>query len=117
MQVILPTGLVYPQYCIQYGAHYDQIRQTLDTVPEDASVAATTFYTAYLSNRDTLYDIRYAKQSHVLGCEYVVLTPKKSDDYKRYGSDGFHSLVKILEKNGYTLQTEYKGYVQIYRKG
>lgn len=113
---ILPTALHYPSYCLQYQAHYDQIRATLDTIPKDASVAATTFYTTYLSQRDTLYDIRYTTKEHLLSCEYVVLNAADSADYQSYGKDGLNSLISLLQNRGYTLHAEYPGKIQIYRK-
>lgn len=113
---ILPTALRYPSYCVQYQAHYDQIRTTLDTIPKDASVAATTFYTTYLSRRDTLYDIRYTTKEHLLSCEYVVLNMKDSSDYKAYGKDGLKTLLALLEDNGYVLHAEYPDRIQIFKK-
>ena len=56
--VIIPKASQYPQNCKTYAVYYDKIRDVLDTVPDGASVAATTYYTTYLSQRDTLYDVR-----------------------------------------------------------
>ena len=48
---ILPVALRYPSYCLTYSGYYDSLREVLDVVPDGASVAATTFYTTYLSQR------------------------------------------------------------------
>ncbi len=113
---VLPIAFLYPSYCVQYHDYYEQIRATLDSIPKDASVAATTFYTTYLSQRDTLYDIRYTTQEHLLSCEYVVLNVKSPSDYKAYGKDGYRTLVSLLLKNGYKLHAKYEGKIEIYKK-
>ena len=111
---IVPKAATYPRYCRVYAETYAQRREILDTVPDDASVAATTFYTAYLSNRETLYDVKYAALPHVLECEYVVLNPKETTSYKKYGDA--ETFTKLLEENGYRLIAEVEGQVKIYRK-
>ena len=111
---ILPKAVKYPLACVQYAEHYDRIRQTLAVVPEDVSVAATTYYTTYLSQRDTLYDVRYASREHLLECEYVVLNVTDEKSYKAYG--GFEDLVILLKSEGYELLAEYEGRMEIYRR-
>lgn len=116
---ILPVALRYPEQCVTYAAHYDKLRDTLDTVPDGASVASTTFYTAYLSRRDTLYDVRYASQEHLMSCEYVVLGVTDSGSYKKYAADGkngFENLTALLLENGYTRIAAYEGKLEIYQK-
>ena len=118
--VIVPTAVRYPKQAVQYADYYDGVRSVLDKVPEGASVSATTFYTAYLSDREVLYDIRYAAKEHVLETEYVVLKKSSSGEYKRYATggqdNGYENLVALLEKNGYTLWEEYPGVLAIYHK-
>ena len=111
---IVPKASLYPRYCRVYTETYAQRREILDTVPDDASVAATTFYTAQLANRETLYDVKYAALPHVLECEYVVLNPKETTSYKKYGDA--ESFITLLEENGYRLIAEVEGQVKIYRK-
>ena len=104
--IIAPTAIRYPVQAIRYYGYYQDIRETLDTIPDDASVAAPTFYTTHLSQRETLYDIRYCSREHLLEAEYVVLVLSANGDYKRYatrGTDnGLENLVQLLEYNGYT---------------
>ena len=110
---VVPKASNYPMYCRVYAETYAQRRETLALIPEDASVAATTFYTAPLSSRETLYDVKYASEDHILGCEFVVLNPKDTTSFKKYGSkDAF---VAMLEENGYTLHAELEGQILIYR--
>ena len=104
--VIAPTAIRYPVQAIRYYDYYQDIRETLDTIPDDTSVAAPTFYTTHLSQRETLYDIRYCSREHLLEAEYVVLVLSANGDYKRYATggkdNGFENLVRLLEYNGYT---------------
>ena len=116
---ILPKALKYPSYCITYGEYYDDLREVLDVVPEDASVAATTFYTTYLSQREELYDVRYASKEHILSCEYVVLGVTDTNSFKKYavnGEKGYENFVQLLEEQGYGKIMEYEGRLEVYRK-
>lgn len=112
--LIVPVAKTYPEYCEKYAGYYDEVRQVLDTVPEDASVTATTFYTTYLSQREVLYDIMYCTREHLLSTDYVVLNVTASSNYKKYG--GFDNVVRLLEQNGYELYAQRKGTVVVYHK-
>lgn len=118
--VIVPTATYYPQTTMEYKEYYAGIREALSKVPDDASVSATTFYAPYLSQREVLYDIRYASREHVLETEYVVLKLKSSGDYKKYATagqdNGFDNLVKLLERNGYEEYYTHGTILVIYRK-
>ena len=118
--VIVPEAEQYAMYCLQYETYYDNVRNTLSTIPEDASVSAPTFYTTYLSQRETLYDIRYASREHVLETEFVVLKIDSPGDYERYCTggkqNGYENLVLLLEMKGYTPYEEFPGVLIIYRK-
>ena len=97
-----------------------EIEEALDTIPEDASVTATTFYTTNLSQREILYDIRYCSMEHVLETEYVVLKLSSYSDYKNYATDGkdngYENLVWILEEHGYERYRSLEDVLEIYRK-
>ena len=110
---IVPKASLYPRYCQVYAETYAQRREVLETIPDDASVAATTFYTAPLANRETLYDVKYAVLPHVLECEYVVINPKETTSYKKYGDA--ESFITLLEENGYELIAEVAGQIAVYR--
>lgn len=116
---IMPKATQYPKQCKTYQAYYDSLRDVLDTVPEDASVAATTFYTTYLSQRDILYDVRYASQEHIFGCEYVVLSVTDKNSYKPYaenGERGYENFRDLVLAEGYVKIAEYPGRLEIYQK-
>ncbi len=98
----------------QYSAYYDGVRNTLDTVPDGATVTATTFYTTYLSQRDVIYDLNYATREQMLSTEFVVLELSREGDAKKYG--GMQGLIALLEKEGYSLYTQYGSAISIYRR-
>jgi hypothetical protein len=116
---IVPKAVRYPQYCAANGWYYDALRSVLDEIPDDASAAATTYYTTYLSQRDVLYDIRYAKTEHVLSCEYVAVGVTDKACLKKYavnGEMGYENFVALLESEGYVKIAEYTGKLEIYHK-
>lgn len=116
--VILPEAVRYPVKCIQYEERYDAIREVLNTIPEDATVTASTFYTTELSDRRCLYDIHYAKRENLLSSQYVVLAV--DGDYERYDGgkegSGFENLTNFLQLNGYTAAVELPEILVIYQK-
>ena len=116
---ILPEATRYPENCKTYGAYYDKIRAVLEVVPDDASVAATTYYTTHLSGRDTLYDIRYASKDHIFSCEYIALGVKSTHSYKPYaegGERGYENFCDLILAEGYEKIAEYAGQTEIYKK-
>ena len=116
---ILPKALQYPKDCKTYATYYDHIREVLDNVPEGVSVAATTYYTTYLSQRDTLYDVRYASLEHIFSCEYLALSVTDKYSYKPYAEDegtGFEEFRRMVLEKGYEKVAEYTGRLEIYRK-
>ena len=116
--VILPKAVQYPAQCIQYEERYDAIREALDTIPENAAVTASTFYTTELSDRPYLYDIYYAKRENLLSSQYIALAV--DGDYERYDAgkagSGFANLIDFLRLNGYTAMVELPGILVIYQK-
>ena len=118
--VVVPKAMNYPEQAMQYYDYYQNIRDTLDTIPDGTSVTATTFYTTHLSQRKTLYDVRYCSQEHLLETEYVVLKLSASSDYKKYATggkdNGFDNLVALLKENGYTEYESLDNVLVIYHK-
>jgi len=116
---IIPEAKQYPQNCKTYEAYYNKVRDTLDTMPDGASVAATTYYTTYLSRRDTLYDIRYASMEHIFSCDYIALAVKSTYSYKPFaenGENGYENFRDLILAEGYEKIAEYKGVTEIYKK-
>lgn len=114
MTLNVPLAKRYVRYCSTYSAYYEEVRDVLDTIPEDASVTATTFYTTHLSQREILYDIQYCSKEHLLSTEFVALNVKSDSAYKRFG--GYENLIKLLEHNGYALYARREGTLVVYQK-
>lgn len=117
---VVPTGVSYPTMAVRYSAYYQSIRDALDSIPEDASVTATTFYTTELSQRDTLYDVRYCTYEHLLETDFVVLSLSAKADCARYATagkeDGVQNLISRLEAKGYTCYATVENVLVIYQK-
>ncbi len=115
---VVPKAVVPPVDAIRYYQDYQEIRDTLEEIPEDATVTATTFFTTWLSEREILYDVDYCSQEHLLASEYIVLDLRNS--YKKYASaaknDGLNHLIALLEANGYVLDRRLEPVLAIYRK-
>ena len=118
--VVVPVANRYPEYEKEYQEYYEGVREALSKVPDGVSVATTTFYAPYLSQRSVLYDIRYAVTAHVLEAEYIVLKKNSEGDYKKYATNGkengFTNLVALLEENGYEEFYEHGSVLVIYKK-
>ena len=117
---VVPKAMEYPMQAVSDYDHYQKIRDTLDTIPEEASVAACTFYTTHLSQREILYDIRYCSEDHLLEAEYVVLNDYGSRDYKNYATggknNGYQNLVELLEQHGYKPYAAMESVLVVYKK-
>jgi uncharacterized membrane protein len=111
---IVPKATYYPETLMEYRDYYDSIREKLAQIPEDASVAASTYYCPALSQRMVLYDVRYASRAHILETEYVVLALRDTYSYKPYG--GISNLIAILERNGYEKTDELNGILAVYHR-
>lgn len=111
---ILPTALRYPAQCVQYQDYYDTVRRSLDQIPEEAPVAASTFYAPYLSRREILYDVRYSSWDHVMECDYVAVNPTEKNSFKAYG--GYEQFAERLEEAGYELICAYSDRVAIFSR-
>lgn len=115
---VIPKASYYPALYTDHRAYYDAIAEKLDQIPEDASVTAHTFYSSYLSQRNTLYDLRYCSIEHMLQSDYVVAKSTYEAETKRFaknGLDGYDGLVQLLQENGYVLVDEYAS-LRIFKK-
>lgn len=116
---ILPRGTYYVRLMKENGHTYRQIQQALETVPQDASVTASTFFVPHLSQRTELYTLRDASAEHIRGSEYVVLKVGAEFDYARFSNDadpvGYDTCRSELERVGFRLCYELEGQVLIYQ--
>lgn len=116
---VYPVGIRYPQQYEDYKDYYVYVQQMLDKIPKDASLATTTYYTAYLCDRDVLYDVKYCSEENLLSCQYVALHTTSATNYTRYavnGERGYENLAALLEANGYTVYATGGNYLVIYVK-
>lgn len=116
---ITPKITYYSTLYNKYESHYTGIREALDTIPDGASVTTHTFYGAYLSGREVLYDVRYASKEHLLSTEFVILKKSYTGEYVKYqvnGENGYENLVALLIENGFAPYHNYQESVIIYRK-
>ncbi len=118
--VIYPTAISYPKRAAEKAEYYDSIREALDVIPEGVPAAATSTYTAYLSDREVLYDVRHSTKEHVLEAEYMALSVTGTSYFKKYATegknDGYSNFVKLIKENGYELVTKVDGVLEIYKK-
>ena len=108
---VVPTAMRYPVNSIRYHEYYAGIHRTLDEIPEDASVSASTWYTSDLSGREILYDIRYASTEQILSTEYVVVEVNEVWD-----GSGIGNFLALLEEEGYEVFAAVENVLTIYRK-
>ena len=102
---VLPKAVGYVSEYTQNRAHYQEVYNCLATIPEDASVTATTFYTTPLSRREELYDLGYTSKEQLLQTEYIVVDPGLEGEFSRYTKpgqeNGFSNLAALLLRDGY----------------
>ena len=116
---VLPKAKQYHNAYQANKAHYASVRETLSLIPDDASVSATTFYTTQLSQRQILYDVKYASITHILSTEYIVLAPNSKTNYTNYavdGENGYENLTQLLTENGYEIWQQNGSAVVIYKQ-
>ncbi len=117
---VAQKGIRYPVQAVKYYDYYQSIRDTLDTVPDDASVTSSGFYTTYLSQRDILYDFTYCSWEHLMSTDYIVLQISAVEDYKKFATfgqdNGLDNLLQILEENGYSEYTRLDRIMVIYAR-
>lgn len=96
--VIVPEAARFPARYAEDREYFESVSGLLDKIPEDASVAASTLFTAALSQRENICDIYYASLETVLDSDYVVLMDFDMETVK-YG--GIEKFLELLEENGF----------------
>ena len=113
MANILPTAGYYTQRWESGKEQYQQMEQILDTIPEDASVATSTFLLSHIADREEVYEIRYHYTKK--GGQYVV---DPDVDYiifdGRYAID--QALLRAMQKAGYEITQQHDGLITILQK-
>ncbi|MBR6772770.1 MAG: DUF2079 domain-containing protein [Clostridia bacterium] len=118
--VVAPKAVIHPKAAIERREHYRDIRACLEQVPENASVAATTFYTVPLSSRKVIYDINYCSKEHFRKSEYIVVDPTDLSSLKKYvpkdSEAVFERFEALLFAEGYEKICSYGGRIAVYAK-
>ena len=115
---VVPEVVRYSARCVVNAQQYNTIRSALGEIPENAPVAASTYYTTQLSQRDTVYDIQYATQDQLLETEYVALSltdPCKAYQWGQEGKGQEH-FVELLEAHGFMKIQEIPDVLSIYQR-
>ena len=118
-QEIYPVGMAFPKFYKHYKNYYLSVQEALAIIPDDASVAASGYYTTLLSQRETIYDTFYCTTEHLLEVEYVALQANLEGDYNRFSfnhRNGLQCLQEFLERNGFELCHQLDGILLIYKK-
>lgn len=90
----------YPQYVRTEQAAIQSIKESLDEIPTDSSVIATTFLTGYLGQRETIYDLEYnLSGTEYYPADYVVIDLRPGYAVHRekasiYRNDGYRTLIE-----------------------
>lgn len=120
-QTVAPRALSHATQALDGRDAHQSIRDTLDTIPEGASVAATTFHTTYLAARRELYDIYYCSWEQLSGAEYVVLSLSDMSAYHKYATggreNGYARLMQRLMALGYIEHARLDNVLVILRRG
>lgn len=104
---IMPTVTTYVNRYKTGYEKYGEMEEILDTIPKDASVAATPFLVAHLADRDEIYEIKY--HGGEPDVDYVIFDLSRSHDQaqvneylaKGYAvTEYYEGRLMILEKKG-----------------
>lgn len=104
LSMVAPKVAHYTDIWLTYGDTYDQMEAILDTVPEDASVAASSFLVAHLADREEIYEIRYHQGK--TDVDYVVFDLRYDEK----------TLIKYYEKKGYEPVSEHQDLILVLKK-
>lgn len=115
LTVIMPKLINYTTNYYAREEYYESLRQTLEIIPDDASVTASPYLTPHLSQREILYDLRYTDWDNLLSSEYVAVYLVDTYATDKYG--GADILQAILEYYGYQKAAELSGILVIYQRG
>ncbi len=74
---VIPKLNHYSNYWMYQRQTYRQMEEILDSVPDDASVSASSFLVAHMADREEIYEVRYHKNA--TDVDYVVLDVRYED--------------------------------------
>lgn len=95
--VVAPKVTTYTERWEKGKDSYMEMDRILDTIPEDASVACSSFLLAHIADRDEVYELKY--HGNEGGVDYIIYDARYEIDKKQLQSfldQGY----KISEKHG-----------------
>lgn len=118
-KIIPRFEIYYNDYVLNYSK-YEEMREVLNRIPKESSVAAYYRYTTQFANHDELIDISKADMNDIYASDFVVINP--SDKYvfqKKFNQlededTAYRYFVHQLQENGYYLIESYADEVEIY---
>ena len=110
---VIPTMNSYEERWEKGQDNYEQMEALLDTLPDDASLAVSSFLLAHVADRDEIYEISYHFPQK--NGQYVVVADV---DYIVF--DGRYAinadLLQAIKNAGYEITEEHKGLITILQK-
>ncbi len=103
---VIPTMSSYVKRWEKGQDTYRAVEQILDTIPEDASVCATSVFVAHLADRDEIYALNY--HGNEGDVDIVVLDARSKLD-----TDTMNAYLR----QGYTIKEHHDGLVLILQRG
>ena len=103
---VCPKYATYTERWENNKQTYLQMEEILDTVPEDASVACSTFLLAHLADRNEIYEI--GEHDNKPDVDFVVLDA-------RYSSS--NEYLRAYAEQGYTLYSHHPNLITVLQKG
>lgn len=103
----------YYNYYTEHKAHYTQIEDTLDTIPETAVVGGDSVFVSHLCDRKEIYIF---DKNDINADKTALLEPDRYDFVVlRINSEVYNDAVPLLEKEGYTLWKTASNTIAIYK--
>ncbi len=116
---VIPKAEMYIDRYSENPAYYAEKYAALSCIPPEASVAATTYLTVPLSQREQIYDITYAELPTILAADYVVIQCNDAFSLRNYATEtsiGCNELVALLVEHGFSLESQFGSDFVIYHK-
>ena len=103
--VVAPKYTSYTERWEKDKDTYTKMEEILDTIPDDASVACSSFLLAHIADRDEIYELKYhGDEGNV---DYIIYDARYAIDKEQYQS---------FLNQGYTVKESHEGLIVILEK-
>lgn len=109
----------YNDYVLNHSK-YEEMREVLNRIPKESSVAVYYRYTTQLSNHNELIDISIADEDDIYASDFIVINPSDKHifqkKFKQFEDEAtaYQYFIHQLQENGYYLIDRYTDEVEIY---